>query len=166
MDSPGSELIISTVDNEEDGRPVWIAAWGGMNTVAQALYKVKNTRSEEELSRFINKIRIYDVLGQDDAGAWIAKNFPNLKYIRNVEVYGWGPSDEWTRENVQNRGSLGSHYPNRIWATEGILHHSSMYMQTGLMFLNMSIMEVGEDVSTLKTEKYTRNVIYRKERKE
>jgi len=32
----------------------------------------------------------------------------------------------------------------------GILHHSSMYMQTGLMFLNMSIMEVGEDVSTLK----------------
>lgn len=119
MDSPGSELIISTVDNEEDGRPVWIAAWGGMNTVAQALYKVKNTRSEEELSRFINKIRIYDVLGQDDAGAWIAKNFPNLKYIRNVEVYGWGPSDEWTRENVQNRGSLGSHYPNRIWATEG-----------------------------------------------
>lgn len=36
-----------------------------------------------------------------------------------MEVYGWGPSDEWTRENVQNRGSLGSHYPNRIWATEG-----------------------------------------------
>lgn len=118
-DSPGSELIISAVDKKGDNRPVWIAGWGGMNTVAQALWKVKNTRSKKAVSAFINKIRLYDVLGQDDAGAWIAKNFPDILYIRNKKIYGWAPSDDWIKNNVQNRIPLGSHYPNRVWATEG-----------------------------------------------
>jgi len=118
-DSPGSELIISAVDKKGDNRPVWIAGWGGMNTVAQALWKVKNTRSKKALSAFVSKIRIYDVLGQDDAGAWIAKNFPDIFYIRNKQIYGWAPSDDWTKNNVQNLMPLGRRYPNRIWATEG-----------------------------------------------
>lgn len=118
-DSPGSELITSAVDKKGDNRPVWIAGWGGMNTVAQALWKVKNTRSKKALGAFIKKIRIYDVLGQDDAGAWIAKNFPEIVYIRNTKVYGWAASDDWTKNNIQNRKPLGSHYPNRVWATEG-----------------------------------------------
>lgn len=118
-DSPGSELIIAAVDKKNDDRPVWLAAWGGMNTIAQALWKVKHTRSERAFNKFAGKIRIYDILGQDDAGAWIAKNFPEILYIRNKEVYGWGPSDEWIKENVQNRKPLGDYYPNRIWAPEG-----------------------------------------------
>lgn len=118
-DSPGSELIISVVDNKGDKRPVWISGWGGMNTLAQALWKVKNTRSKKELRAFIKKIRIYDVLGQDDAGAWIAKSFPDIVYIRNKKIYGWAPSDEWTKKNVQNIMPLGQYYPDRVWATEG-----------------------------------------------
>ncbi len=118
-DSPGSELIISAVDKKGDNRPVWIAGWGGMNTLAQALWKVKSTRSKKALSAFVNKIRIYDVLGQDDAGAWIAKNFPDIIYFRNKEIYGWAPSDDWTQINVQNLMPLGKHYPKRVWATEG-----------------------------------------------
>ena len=117
-DSPGSELIISAVDND-DPRPVWLNAWGDANTIAQALWKVKSTRSQEDVNKFLNKIRIYDILGQDDAGAWIVKTFPDLIYIRNVEIYGWGPSDEWVKENVQSKGALGTKYPDRIWATEG-----------------------------------------------
>lgn len=118
-DSPGSELIISAVDKKKDRRPVWLAAWGGMNTIAQALWKVKNTRSEAAFKKFTKKIRIYDVLGQDDAGAWIAKNLPEVLYIRNKEVYGWGPSDQWIKQNIQSYQPLGKYYPNRIWATEG-----------------------------------------------
>lgn len=118
-DSPGSELIIKAVDKKSDPRPVWIAAWGGMNNVAQALWKVSHTRSTKDIEKFIRKIRIYDVLGQDDAGAWIAKNFPGILYIRNKAVYGWAPSDEWTKKNIQNMKPLGACYPNRIWATEG-----------------------------------------------
>lgn len=117
-DTPGSELIIRAVD-KKDNRPIWLTAWGGMNTIAQALWKVKTTRSEAEVSRFLSKIRIYDVLGQCDAGAWIAKTFPTLLYIRNIDVYGWGPSDEWIRAKVQPRGALGKVYPMRRWAAEG-----------------------------------------------
>lgn len=96
-DSPGSELIISVVDKAGDPRPVWLNMWGGANTIAQALWKVKNTRTPEEINRFIHKIRIYDILGQDDAGAWIVKTFPDLIYIRNKKVYGWAPSDDWVK---------------------------------------------------------------------
>lgn len=117
-DSEGSEWIIREVD-KKDSRPLWISAWSGLNTLAQALWKVQKTRSEEELARFISKLRVYDVLGQDDAGAWIANTFPNLIYIRNSEIYGWGPSDEWIKANVQNKGVLGEMYPDRIWASEG-----------------------------------------------
>lgn len=118
-DSPGSELIIQAVDKKVDKRPVWLVAWGGMNTIAQALWKVSHTRTKEEVDEFVANVRIYDVLGQDDAGAWIARTFPDIFYIRVKGVYGWGPSDEWTREHILACNPLGAHYPDRIWATEG-----------------------------------------------
>ena len=118
-DSPGSELIISAVDKQSDSRPVWLLAWSGMNTIAQAIWKVHESRTSEEFKRFVAKIRIYDVLGQDDAGAWIAKHFPEIQYIRNTQVYGCGPSDEWIAENVQSKEPFGATYPDRKWAAEG-----------------------------------------------
>ena len=117
-DTPGSELIIRAVD-KDDVRPIWLTAWGGMNTIAQALWNVKSTRSKHEVAKFVSKIRIYDVLGQCDAGAWIAKTFPEILYIRNVDIYGWTPSDNWFKSHVQNVGPMGKVFPNRIWATEG-----------------------------------------------
>ena len=44
MDSPGSDLIIEVVDRD-DPRPVWVPVWGGPNCLAQALWKVRATRS-------------------------------------------------------------------------------------------------------------------------
>ena len=117
-DSPGSDLIVDAI-RREDSRPLWVAAWGGMNTVAQALHKLKSTEDGEAFRKYISRLRIYDILGQDDAGAYIAKNYPELVYIRNKEVYGWAPNDQWTKENIQNILPLGAHYPNRIWAIEG-----------------------------------------------
>lgn len=117
-DSPGSDLIVSALLKDDD-RPLWVVAWGGANTLAQALHKLKTTCDEDTFEKCISKLRMYDILGQDDAGAYIAKNYPNLLYIRNKEVYGWAPGDQWTKDNVQCRLPLGSHYPNRIWATEG-----------------------------------------------
>ena len=119
-DSPGSELIISAVD-KDDPRPVWICFWGGGNTLAQALWKVKNTRSEAELKKFVSKIRVYDILGQDNAGTWIAKNFPDMLYIRATAVYGWQPpkNGDYQKNDIQSHGSLGAVYPDTKWATEG-----------------------------------------------
>ena len=119
-DSPGSELIIAAVDRD-DPRPVWVQAWGGANNVAQAIWKVKNTRSGSEVEAFVNKLRVFDILGQDDAGAWLAKNFPDLFYIRATGVYGWQPpkNGSYQKEDIQSHGPLGALYPDTIWATEG-----------------------------------------------
>ncbi|MCD0459720.1 DUF1593 domain-containing protein [Roseiconus lacunae] len=119
-DSPGSDLIIASVD-KDDPRPVWVGCWGGANTVAQAIWKVRATRSKEELSRFLQKLRIFDILGQDDAGAWIAKTFPQVLYIRATSVYGWQPpkNGRYQRDDIQSHGPLGAAYPDTQWATEG-----------------------------------------------
>lgn len=47
-DSQGSDLLIRLAD-EDDPRPIYVAAWGGANTLAQAIWRVKQTRSEAEL---------------------------------------------------------------------------------------------------------------------
>lgn len=119
-DSPGSELIIASVD-KDDPRPVWVMGWGGMNNVAQAIWKVRETRTQEELDKFLGKLRLFDILGQDDAGAWIAKNFPDVFYTRATKVYNWQPPKNGTyqRDDIQSHGPLGAVYPDTKWATEG-----------------------------------------------
>ena len=45
-DSTGSELLIAAADRD-DPRPLWVPVWGGPNVLAQALWKVRATRSPE-----------------------------------------------------------------------------------------------------------------------
>jgi hypothetical protein len=78
-DSAGSELLIEAVD--KDPRPLWVLVWGGPNVLAQALWKVKHTRSEAELSAFVSKVRVYAISDQDDSAPWLRKTFPGLFYI-------------------------------------------------------------------------------------
>jgi hypothetical protein len=96
-----------------------VTCWGGCNTLAQAIWKVQTTRSASALQSFLGKIRVFDVLGQDDAGAWMTKTYPNLFYVRATGVYGWQPADSWFDTNVRNHGALGAVYPKRVWAWEG-----------------------------------------------
>lgn len=116
--SPGSNMIIAAAD-KNDPRPLWVTCWGGCNTIAQAIWDVRNTRSAADFNKFLSKLRVFDILGQDDTGAWMTKNFPNLFFIRATKVYGWQPSDSWLSTNVQSHGPLGAVYPNRKYATEG-----------------------------------------------
>ncbi len=119
-DSEGAELITAAVDRD-DPRPVWVQFWGGGNNLAQAIWKVQHTRSKEELAKFISKLRVFDILGQDDAGAWLAKNFPDLLFIRATAVYGWQPpkNGSYQKNDIQSHGPLGAVYPDTKWATEG-----------------------------------------------
>ena len=55
-DSEGSDWIIQMLE-KEDSRPLWVTVWGGPNTLAQALYKIRETKSEAEAKRisYINQ---------------------------------------------------------------------------------------------------------------
>ena len=63
-DSPGSNLLIRLAD-EDDPRPIYVAAWGGANTLAQAIWRVKQTRTADEVSDFVKKFRLFTITDQD-----------------------------------------------------------------------------------------------------
>jgi hypothetical protein len=135
-DSEGSDWIIKVLE-EKDERPLWISVWGGVNTLAQALFKIKNTKSEKEASELIAKLRVYTISDQDDSGIWIRNNFPNLFYIVSPgDDYGsatWNAinsfvkgidnsliSNNWIANNIQqDHGPLGVIYPDVAYGMEG-----------------------------------------------
>ena len=135
-DSEGSEWIIKILE-EKDERPLWISVWGGVNTLAQSLYKIRNTKSKKEAKRLISKLRVYTISDQDDSGIWIRNNFPELFYIVSPGDYyahaTWTGinsfikgidnltiSNSWIAENIQqNHGPLGAEYPDVAWGVEG-----------------------------------------------
>lgn len=119
-DTKGSDLIIAAV-TKDDPRPVWVQLWGGGNNLAQAIWKVRATRSPQDLAKFLGKVRAFDILGQDDAGAWIARHFHDVLFIRATEVYGWQPPKNGAYQHnlIQSHGPLGAVYPDSKWATEG-----------------------------------------------
>src|SRR5690606_14619162 len=135
-DSEGSEWIIKILE-EDDDRPLWISVWGGANTLAQALYKIKNTRSAGAARRLISRLRVYTISDQDDSGIWMRNNFPDLFYIVSPgDDYGtatWNAmmtyvrgidnrtiSNSWLGENIQQgHGPLGALYPDVAYGVEG-----------------------------------------------
>ena len=144
MDSPGSDHILQVVDRD-DPRPVWILVWGGPNCLAQALWKVRATRSSQDLDRFVAKLRVYTISDQDDSGPWIRKTFPNLFYIASPGYHAagayhhatWtgisgdnfhgrftGPNfnivdNPWLDKHVRAKGPLGALYPQTKFIMEG-----------------------------------------------
>jgi len=134
-DSEGSEWIIEALE-KDDPRPLWISVWGGSNTLAQALWKIRETRSEEEANRLIRKLRVYTISDQDTSGPWMRRTFPNLFYIVSPGSYFTGTwiaigrsfdganneviSNDWIAENIQQgHGPLGNEFPDVAYLVEG-----------------------------------------------
>lgn len=122
-DSEASESIIKLVD-QPDPKPVWVCIWGGPCDVAQAIWKVQNTRSSAEFDWFISKLRIFMIglgnkPGQDGSGQWMLDNFPNLFIIVSQKTYGGmfahnSPVGNlgWLNTNIRKgHGPLGAIYP-------------------------------------------------------
>lgn len=146
-DSEGSEHIIATVD-KNDARPVWVPVWGGANCLAQALWKVRQTRTPKEVATFVAKLRVYTISDQDNSGPWIRKTFPDLFYIvspgfhslggyeystwRGIsgDVFPYAPgfagpdsnivNNAWLDANIRkNHGPLGAEHPHTDYIMEG-----------------------------------------------
>ena len=87
FDTEGSEWIINVVDKKSK-QPVCVAVWGGACDLAQALWKVKNTRSKKEQKKFIERLRVYFIGKQDASNQWIIDNFPDLWLILALDRSG------------------------------------------------------------------------------
>ena len=135
-DSEGSEWIFNALEKKDD-RPIWISVWGGPNCLAQALWKIKKTKSKQEALKLYNKLRVYTISDQDDSGPWIRKNFPEIFFIvtpgYNYTYASWlgvafsmpGSNTEvvsgaWLAKNIQQgHGPLGASYPDVAYGMEG-----------------------------------------------
>lgn len=158
MDSSGSELLISAADRE-DSRPLWVTAWGGPNVLAQALWKVRETRPPEALAEFVSKLRVYTISDQDDSGPWIRKEFPALFYIASPGIHPGGAyhfatwsgisgdkfharftgadfslvDNFWLDRNIRHdHGPLGARYPRVEYLMEGDTPSFLGLVQNGL----------------------------------
>jgi hypothetical protein len=142
--SQGAELILKAADRD-DARPLWVLAWGGTNTLAQALLHARATRTAAQVDALVSKLRVYTISDQDDAGPWIRREFPTLHYIgvpstpdgdqyylatwtgiSGDRFYKNAPgadfstfTDEWVNANVRSKGPLGRHYPMPCCIHEG-----------------------------------------------
>jgi len=143
--SPGSRLLLAAADKEDD-RPLWISVWGGVNTLAQALWDARRDGSPEELAKLVASLRVYTISDQDDAGRWLRLEFPGLFYVVSPSSTDWreycratwtgisgdrhyknGPlvdfnlvDNPWLEANVINsHGPLGALYPKVAYIMEG-----------------------------------------------
>ena len=134
-DSPGSDLLIRLAD-EDDERPIYVGAWGGANTLAQAIWRVKQTRSAEELKRFVQKFHLFTITDQDmdyahrmdrarSSHMWLRQAFKDdLQFIWDEGT--WQEQCElgkrhWQqhKDGIQGMGYLGKEYPTYKWGVEG-----------------------------------------------
>lgn len=142
--SPGAKALIKAVDKTDD-RPLWVTLWGGANILAEALDHVRESRKPAEVNRFVERMRIYSISDQDDAGPWIRDQFPDLFYIvkpsgpdgTNYYYATWTGiggdgyyrngaganselvSNKWLETHVRSKGPLGKMYPEYWFIMEG-----------------------------------------------
>ena len=132
----GAQLIIDTLlDN--DPRPVHVLSWGGANTTASALWKLKTEYPKEKFDYAVSRIRIYCIWYQDGGGGWIQTNIPGA-YIN--EAYRW--NKVWDYQSItnapRNRPSANppeiQSYMNYQWLSENVTNNhgplGALYPQT------------------------------------
>ena len=142
--SDGSKALIAAIE-KEDSRPLWICIWGGANTLAQALIDLRATKSDQEMTRLLERLRVSSISDQDDAGPWIRREFPQLEYVvkpsrPNSDDYYFATwtgisgdlyyrnaegadsslvTNEWLEKNIRSKGPLGKAYPRFLFIMEG-----------------------------------------------
>lgn len=147
-DSPGSEFLISLA-LEDDPRPIYVAAWGGANTLAQAIWRMQQRYGDDEMATFLRKFRLYTITDQDmqysmrmnraySSHQWMRREFQDdLKFIWDENT--WQLQCELGKQNwekhqqyIQNKSALGSIYPNYKWGVEGDTPSFLYVMPNGL----------------------------------
>lgn len=127
-DSEASNAIIAAAD-KPDARPIYIGVWGGPREIAQAIWDVKNTRSEAETKAFIGKLRVFLIACQDASHAWLVNEFPDLHIVESKKTYQGmfrADSRQWAERNIiRSHGPLCAIYPPKAMAGPGVIEGDS-----------------------------------------
>ncbi len=132
-----SKLIEAAI-LKDDPRKLYIVGNAGTNTLGQALVDLDQIRSQTQMDELCRKIIVFENGAQDNSGAWIAGQYPNIAWYRsNHQTYGYGGpgggknvqgpytwepyerscdgQNEWAKEHIMtNHGALGALFPPRL----------------------------------------------------
>ncbi|KAK8121606.1 hypothetical protein PG984_010276 [Apiospora sp. TS-2023a] len=134
--SDGALALVAAADAASAEDPMYVCLWGGAGVLAEALHHVTQTRSPDDLTTFVRKLRTTPAPG-------CAPPTPSLFYV--VALHGFseytqaswngisgeafrhfdqgGPdtslvTNDWLERHVRV-GDLGKHYPNFTYIMEG-----------------------------------------------
>jgi hypothetical protein len=130
-DTPGSDLIKETLLDDRPG-PVFLQAWGGPNTIAQALKSIhdeyRGTPAWDAIYAKVSEKAVITSWGQQDTTFrdYIRPNWPEIEHREvSTSIWGYGArssalpewqvylSPEWTKAHVSDVGPIGDSY--RVW---------------------------------------------------
>lgn len=138
FDSNASEAIIDLVDRSD--ALVHIPIWGGSRELAQALWRVKQSRSPEAVDAFCQKIQVHAIGDQDGHREYLIREFKALNVIANGfawqgftgirelsafrGMYMTGDQSmqdgDWVRANIHGNGPLSERYQLHGHGTNGM----------------------------------------------
>ncbi len=123
----GSQLIAKVLLDASNDRPIWLQAWGGMNTISRALKTIEE-EYPEKMEEVAKKLRFFFIWEQDSTYQsyirphWGKYNIPTIisdqfeaiayrwKQIQPEEMQVYFKAD-WMKENIlENHGPLCSLY--------------------------------------------------------
>ena len=138
FETEASDHIINVVDKTNE--TVHIAVWGGLRELAQALWNLKETRSQDELAAFCKKIQVHAIGNQDGHRDWIIDNFKDVRFIASSFVFlgEFGIRElatfrgmymtgdvtmqdgNWVRQHIHGHGPLSDLYQLHGHGTDGM----------------------------------------------
>lgn len=138
FDTEASDFIIKVVDEAE--KTIHIVIWGGQRELTQALWRVRESKSKEQVAAFCKKIQIHAIGDQDKYRDWIVNNFKDIRYIASGFVFpgNFGvreistfrgmymtgdnsmQNSDWVKINIHGHGALSDCYPLNGHGTDGM----------------------------------------------
>lgn len=134
----GSQLIANVLLDETDKRPVWIQAWGGINTISRALKTIEEEHPGQ-MAEVASKIRLYLIFEQDSTfQSYILPHWGKYKITTIISdqfealAYHWKKlqpeknqmyfDGQWMKENIlESHGPLCSLYKAHKADDEGFV---------------------------------------------
>lgn len=113
----GSDLIVSTLLDRSDDRPVWLQAWGGTNTIARALKTIEEDHPDR-MGEVASKVRFFFIWEQDET-------------YQNYILPSWGKYDIPTI--ICDQFWAIAYQWNKILPEESREHFESAWMKTNLL---------------------------------
>jgi len=138
-------LALEAAALRPDSRPLWVALWGGANTLEEMLAHAQAHLSADAFAALVGRLRVYAIADQDDSGAIIRRTWPGLFWIGTPSSPDGGDyarmtwtgisgdafyrngagadrttvSNAWLDRNIRAKGPLGAAYPQYKFIMEG-----------------------------------------------